>query len=41
MEEALGHGGYAAMRGHGGLCAEVVEPGFVRLDDAVMPLDGE
>ena len=40
MEEALGHGGYAAMRGHGGLCAEVVEPGTVRRGDTVMPLDG-
>jgi MOSC domain-containing protein YiiM len=40
MEAALGHGGYAAMRGHGGLCAEVLEPGRVALDDAVIPLDG-
>jgi MOSC domain-containing protein YiiM len=39
MEEALGHGGYAAMRGHGGLCAEVVDPGAVGLGDTVIPLD--
>lgn len=39
MERALGHGGYAAMRGHGGWCAEVVAPGAVALGDAVTPLD--
>jgi MOSC domain-containing protein YiiM len=35
MEEALGFGGYAAVRGHGGITAEVVEPGPVALGDAV------
>ncbi|WP_316015898.1 MOSC domain-containing protein [Roseobacter sp. HKCCA0434] len=35
MEEALGPGGYAAMRGHGGWCAEVVVPGRVAIGDAV------
>ncbi|MGX9355262.1 MOSC domain-containing protein [Roseobacteraceae bacterium S113] len=39
MEEAFGHGGYAAVRGHGGMTAEVVTPGHVRLADAVRALD--
>jgi len=39
MEEEFGHGGYAAVRGHGGWCASVVEPGLVRVGDAVRPLD--
>ncbi len=38
MEEALGKGGYSAVRGHGGWCAEVVRPGRVRLRDAVRPI---
>ena len=37
MEAALGHGGYNAMRGHGGVCASVIEPGFVAIDDLVRP----
>ena len=39
MEEALGKGGYSAVRGHGGWCAEVVQPGQVRLGDVVQPID--
>lgn len=39
MEEALGNGGYSAVRGHGGWCAEVVRSGAVGLGDAVQPVD--
>ncbi len=39
MEEALGEGGYSAVRGHGGWCAELVRPGRVKVGDAVQPID--
>ena len=39
MEEAFGPGGYSAVRGHGGWCAEVVVPGTVRIGDPVAVLD--
>ncbi len=40
MEAALGPGGYAALRGHGGWCAEVLGTSEVAVTDVVQPAVG-
>lgn len=39
MEETFGDGGYSAVRGHGGWCAEIVQAGNISRGDQVRPLD--
>ena len=39
MEEELGQGGYSAVRGHGGITAEVIEAGTFGIGADIVPLN--
>lgn len=39
MDEALGKGGAAAMFGYGGLCAKIIQGGWIEVGDAIVRLE--
>ena len=39
MEDELGPGGYNVMRGHGGVCAIVLEGGKIAVGDGIRKID--
>lgn len=41
MEEVLGEGAVAAMLGHGGLCAKILQGGSIKVGDTVIKLPNE
>ncbi len=38
MEEIFGLGGYAAVRGHGGITAKIIQSGNIKIEDEIIPL---
>lgn len=40
MDKNLGPGGHAAMLGHGGLCAKIIQSGLIRVGDKLEVLSG-